>query len=259
MPTSIADLHRSRLEALLAIEIEFQRKVLALSNQRISEIKKSIAGIDDLHIDVDGDSTITTLLGTETHPVSSTKHHSATSVSTSSTSKKKKKHKKSTPPTKPIKVASGKAPRIIDAIQIVMRNKDMKAQQIHELLKAKGWLPNSRDPMGYIRFTLSSEGDIFQRKEGERGVYHLDPTNPYYTGKFNSTKGGSKPPKPDTEEPEPTPKSSVTASPTVSPVLEEVEEQVEPPRGESEAPPPISVAESFSTVDQMMSGSIPLD
>ena len=249
MPTSIADLHRSRLEALLAIEIEFQRKVLALSNKRISEIKKSIASIDELHIDVD--STLSTLLGTEDP---STKPHTTHAVATS-TSKKKKKHKKAAPPTKPIKVPSGKAPRIIDAIQIVMRNKDMKAQQIHELLKAKGWLPNSRDPMGYIRFTLSSEGEIFQRKDGERGVYHLDPTNPYYTGKFPNAKVTQKPTKPTLEEPEPTHKSSVTASPSP----QEVVDQDEPPRGGSEAPPPISVAESYSTVDQMMSGLIPTD
>jgi hypothetical protein len=242
------------LEALLAIEIEFQRKVLALSNKRISEIKKSIASIDELHIDVDGDTSIATLLGTEATTTISTKSHTAHAVSTST--KKKKKHKKAAPPTRPIKIASGKPPRIIDAIQIVMRNKDMKAQQIYELLKAKGWLPNSRDPMGYIRFTLSSEGEIFQRKDGERGVYHLDPTNPYYTGKFPA-KGTPKSTKSVSDEPELNPRSLVTVSPSL--IQEEEETHQDPPRSASEAPPPISVAESFSTVDRMMSGEIPTD
>jgi hypothetical protein len=254
MPTTIADLHRSRLEALLAVEIEFQRKVLALSNQRISEIKKLIAGVDELHIDVDGDETIASLLPSKSTPVAPIKSNTAPAAIPSTSKAQKKKHKKAAPPVKPIRVANGKPPRLIDAIQIVIGNKYMKAQQIYDLLKSKKWLPpNSRDPLGYIRFTLSSEGDIFQRKEGERGIYHLDPSNPYYTGRSPT----SKPPKPQAanDESEPAPKSSVTASPSPKEVIA----PEEPPREGSEAPPPISVAESFSTVDQMMTGEIPVD
>lgn len=245
MQTNVADLHRSRLEALLAIEVEFQRKTLALSNRRIQEIKRLIAGIDELHIDVDGDEAIAALTGLNVPA----KNPSVSSVSTPK--KKKKKHKKASPPTKPIKISTGKPPRIIDAIQIVMRNKEMKAQQVYDLLKAKGWLPKSNDPLGYIRFTLSSEGEIFQRKEGERGVYHLDPSNPCYTGKFPPPKGLPKRAPANDESSET--KSSVTASPKAITAPEE------PQTSGSEPPPPIGVAESHSIVEDMMHDRIPLD
>ena len=112
MSTHIADLHRSRLESLLAIEIEFQRKTVALSNQRINEIKRLLSSVDELYTDVSVDERLT--------PSS----ESASSVSTTK-SKKKKKHKKAQPPTKPVRLVTGKPPRLIDAIQIVIDRKSV--------------------------------------------------------------------------------------------------------------------------------------
>lgn len=67
-------------------------------------------------------------------------------------------------------------PSLINAIQLVMGNKTMNADAVYEALSAKGWLPNSNEPKGYIRYTLSSKKDIFLRIEGKRGFYHLDQT-----------------------------------------------------------------------------------
>ena len=55
MLSNLADLHRSRLETLLAIEVEYQRKLIALSNQRIGAIKKLLTDVDALHQDLEGD------------------------------------------------------------------------------------------------------------------------------------------------------------------------------------------------------------
>lgn len=68
-------------------------------------------------------------------------------------------------------------PSLIKAIQIVMGRKTLNADQVHEALKAKTWLPNSSDPIGYIRYTLSKNKDIFLRVEGKRGHYHLGEAN----------------------------------------------------------------------------------
>jgi hypothetical protein len=64
-------------------------------------------------------------------------------------------------------------PSLISATQMVMGSKTMNAGQVFEGLKAKGWLPNSSDPLGYIRYTLSKNKDIFHRAEGKRGYYTL--------------------------------------------------------------------------------------
>jgi len=68
---------------------------------------------------------------------------------------------------------SKKPPRLIDSIQTVMGTSTMTAIQVHAELKKRHWLPNSDDPLGYIRYTLSKEKDIFLRIEGQRGHYHL--------------------------------------------------------------------------------------
>jgi len=68
-------------------------------------------------------------------------------------------------------------PRLIDAIQIVMGSSTVTATEVHTELKKRHWLPNSDDPLGYIRYTLSANKDIFLRVEGQRGHYYLDDTN----------------------------------------------------------------------------------
>ena len=62
-----------------------------------------------------------------------------------------------------------------------MGGNELSPQEVFERLESKGWLPeNSKEPLGYIRYTLSSNKAIF--KSRKRGRYHLDPSNPYATG-----------------------------------------------------------------------------
>jgi hypothetical protein len=65
-------------------------------------------------------------------------------------------------------------------LQRVIGRKRCTAVEAHGLLRARGWLPNSDDPLAYIRFTLSKEQGIFLRVEGQRGTYELAPDNPYF-------------------------------------------------------------------------------
>ena len=66
-------------------------------------------------------------------------------------------------------------PPLIKAIQVVMGPRHLfNAEQVLQALKARDWLPNSVDPIGYIRYTLSKNKDIFLRAEGMRGYYHLE-------------------------------------------------------------------------------------
>jgi hypothetical protein len=57
------------------------------------------------------------------------------------------------------------------SIAAVMGSHEMTADKVYAALQAKGWLPNSKDPHGYIRYTLSSRKDLFARVEGKRGHY----------------------------------------------------------------------------------------
>jgi hypothetical protein len=124
-----------------------------------------------------------------------------------------------------------KPPRLIDAIQTVIGSATMNAIQVHGELKKRHWLPNSDDPLGYIRYTLSKEKDIFHRIEGQRGFYHL--------GKGKAANGGAKA--------KPAPKAAPAAAksaPAVAaapPPAPESKTQVvapEPPKVVAAAPPP---------------------
>lgn len=246
MQTTLADQHRSHLEALLAVEIEFKHRAQTLANRRISEIKKLLATTDELYPGANEEDPFKAL---GINLPSNLSVAEPEPVITKGYKKKKKKHKKSATPAKPVKIAVGKAPRLIDAIQMVMRNKKMKAQQIHEHLRNKGWLPNSKDPIGYIRFTLSSEGNIFQRLDGERGVYQLDPSNPYYNGKL----GAKSTSKRSVQEP---------IEDDLAPPSEEVQEVAapdEPPHTDSEPSHGVSEEESHKLVQMMIEGNIPVD
>jgi hypothetical protein len=53
-------------------------------------------------------------------------------------------------------VASGKRPPIKDVISKVLGNRVLHANEIYEAIKAKGQLPNSGDPRGYIGYLLSA-------------------------------------------------------------------------------------------------------
>lgn len=91
------------------------------------------------------------------------------------------------------KTGATKAPRLIDSIQQVMGTKTMTAIEIHGELKMRHWLPNSDDPLGYIRYTLSANKEIFLRVEGQRGHYHLDGAKP--AAKLTVVKAAPKAPK----------------------------------------------------------------
>ena len=53
-------------------------------------------------------------------------------------------------------VLSGKRPPIKEVITKVLGNHVMNAQRVYEAIKAKGQLPNSRDPKSYIGYLLSA-------------------------------------------------------------------------------------------------------
>lgn len=219
MSTSAADLHRSRLETILALEVEAQKRMLALSNQRIQTIKKLLTDLDAMYVDPVGDEVISGLSSLDSSPT-----------------KKKKvqaKKKKALPPAKPVRLISGKSPRLIDALQMVMRSKQMGAKEAYALLKARKWLPNSKDPLSYIRFTLSDENEIFHRVEGKRGVYQLDPSNPYAVGKKKTEETDS------------------TTPPSQPPPS-----QPPPSVNDSETP---MADDSYQVVDAILNGTIPVD
>lgn len=238
MTLNLADLHRSRLETLLAVEVEYQKKLLALSNQRIQAIKKLLTDTEGLHQDMEGDEL---LASTSTDP----SPPQISSVEPSKKGSKKKQSKKSAPPTKPVKLAAGKVPRLIDALQMIIRNKRMGAKEAYALLKAKNWLPKSKDPLGYIRFTLSDGSDIFHRVEGERGIYELDSSNPYYSGKSQSVKASKE------DESEETQEVSETSS---KPTTENLNTE-----DDVEDPPVMSDSDSHEVVEAILNGDIPVD
>lgn len=91
----------------------------------------------------------------------------------------------------PVKGAKTK-PNLISAAQMIIAsrgNTEMNAAEIHAELRKRHWLPNSDDPLGYLRYTLSANKDIFLRVEGKRGFYKLDRDN-----QFLKSNGSSKAP-----------------------------------------------------------------
>ena len=124
------------------------------------------------------------------------------------------------------KSASKSVPRLIEAIQIVMGKSTATGAEIHAELKRRHWLPNSDDPLGYIRYTLSANKNLFLRVEGDRGHYYLDPSNPYASGKKTHDE-----PK---EESVPAPKAAVVAP---EPVVAEVP-KAEPKKAEPKVEAP---------------------
>lgn len=245
MSHNLGDLHRSRLETMLAVEIEYQKKLLALSNQRIQALKKLLADVDALHVDVEGDAVLLAVAQPPTQKPT-------TSIKKTDKAEKKKKSKPN-PPTKPAKLVAGKVPRLIDALQMVIRNGQMRPMEVLEALRAKGWLPKkSKDPLGYIRFTLSDRKDIFIRVEGQRGLYELDPDNPYYSGRFSAQSKSSRRSTPDEVE-DPPESSTVRSTPKASVAPFPLRE------GEAELPPAITDEDSRNTVDEILEGRVPLD
>lgn len=75
-------------------------------------------------------------------------------------------------------VADGKRPKIREAMREVMGTEVMNAQQIHDLLEERGWLPNSTSPLHYIRYLLSSLADFVRVEGRSRGLYAVVTSTP---------------------------------------------------------------------------------
>jgi len=68
-------------------------------------------------------------------------------------------------------VATGERPTFRDAIAKVMGRKVMRPQQVMELLVAADTMPESKNPMHYVNYTLCHYKDTFQRVS--RGKYRV--------------------------------------------------------------------------------------
>jgi hypothetical protein len=75
-------------------------------------------------------------------------------------------------------VALGLRPPLKEAIAKVMGNKAMGAADILEALEDRNWVPDAAKPQQYISCTLSSAKDIFERVEGQRGLYKVAASRP---------------------------------------------------------------------------------
>lgn len=135
---------------------------------------------------------------------------------------------------------SGLKQRLEDSIQISMGGREMTAPEVYEKLKEKDWLPDSKDPLNYIRYILSSNKSIF--KSESRGRYHLDSSNPYAVGNVEAPIEGYVNPK--------STKTKKNAIPTKTAVVEEsgIEDQAgESPEPEVVAEDPITQAPISAT------------
>lgn len=71
-------------------------------------------------------------------------------------------------------VASGKRPPIKDVIAKVLGKRVLHANEVYEAIKAKGQLPNSHDPRGYIGYLLSASKVVVTRAGKETEVQQFE-------------------------------------------------------------------------------------
>jgi hypothetical protein len=182
----------------LEAEEQFRAEVNAKIDARITTIRGLIDGVkklltlgeaSDLEIPIDEEYAEPEA---ETIKVSGSKQKTGKSakktvakkdVPKKDVPKKVKAFSKASSVPKSKKGSEVQRPRLEDSIQIVMGNKELSAPDIHAELKSRHWIPDSKDPLGYIRYALSANPAIFLRREGVRGKYHLGSNNPYATGK----------------------------------------------------------------------------
>ena len=188
---SLVDHHIEYLRELLDREETFRDRLLAVTDSKIKALKDLIAdteGLQDGSVDLTEIKRLSDSIenGEDDEPIAA----SGSKPSKKKGAKKKVAKKKAAKKTVKSKVQAMRKiksptskPRLIDAMQVILKNKTMGAVAIYTELKRLNWLPMSRDPLGYVRFQLSSSGDIFLRKKGARGNYYLDPSNPFYSGK----------------------------------------------------------------------------
>lgn len=74
-------------------------------------------------------------------------------------------------------VASGKRPKIKEAMVLIMGDRVMNADGIVAELASRGWTPKSKNPKVYISYLLSSIKDqdqkLFDKVPGQRGFYKV--------------------------------------------------------------------------------------
>jgi hypothetical protein len=179
----------------LEAEEQFRVEVNARIDSRVATIRDLIDGTKKLIalgeasepevlIDEEDDSELEHVEGSSSKKSKKKLITASKKVSSKKPSKKVRVFTKSSGvPPKGKKGAEVVRPRLEDSIQIVMGSKELSAPEIHAELKNRHWIPDSKDPLGYIRYALSANSAIFLRREGVRGKYHLDSRNPYATGK----------------------------------------------------------------------------
>lgn len=117
-------------------------------------------------------------------------------------------------------VASGARPPLKEAMTRVMGSKTMNGDEILKLLNAKGWGPNSSNPVQHIKWTLSTEKTLFERVptvngKAQRGFYKVKAKA---TAEPSTNGNGKKAPKvePVTTTAAPATPAPVAAAPTKS-------------------------------------------
>lgn len=68
-------------------------------------------------------------------------------------------------------VTQGLRPKLLDAMALVMGDREMSCPEIVKALKAKKWAPHSESPVPYVSFMLSANRDRFIRVS--RGIYRV--------------------------------------------------------------------------------------
>ena len=239
----------------LAVEEKFRSEVNASIDARVVVIKGLIEGTKKLHALVNGsESELDTEDETDSEPEVSARGEAPKKKSKkkSTTAPSKKVSKKASKKSKPAKVftkatsvpkvskKNSGIPRLEDAIQIAMGNKELTAPEIHAELKARHWIPDSKDPLGYIRYALSANPAIFRRREGVRGKYHLDSANPYSSGKHKAPIEGWVNPKgkkaKSKDKSSPTSSKAAVEAPSITPAPVIAAPEVDSTNGEREDP-----------------------
>ncbi len=181
-------IYTKALEAEEQYRVEVNAKIdsrVATIRDLIDNLKKLIALGEGAEVPDEEDVSELELEHSEKKGKKNRKLPTALKKSTSKKGAKKAKvfTKTTGAPPKGKKGSEVTRPRLEDSIQIVMGGKELTAPEICAELKSRHWIPNSKDPLGYIRYSLSANSAIFLRRKGVRGKYHLDPSNPYATGK----------------------------------------------------------------------------
>ena len=57
---------------------------------------------------------------------------------------------------------------VVRNIQRVIGNETLTLDEVHDRMKASGWMPAHSDPISYIKFHLSGNRNLFERPEGSR-------------------------------------------------------------------------------------------